>query len=129
MVIQLEDCEDGLDFMDKYITSNISDLETDDPVRIYIEKSMIHKCSASVNGCLNADGICRRGYQNHEVRLANSIDDKGYPVYKRLAEEDMNVVPTNAELINAWQRHINVEYCGSTYTILYLSLQISVQRL
>ena len=95
MVLQLEDCNEGFQFMDKFITTNISDLSAEDPVRLHIEKSMIHKCSASTNGCLNAKGICKRGYQTNEIRPTNSLDDKGYSVYKRLSEVDIKVVPTN----------------------------------
>ena len=84
-----------------------------------VTDNMIHQCSAASNGCLK-DGVCKRGYGNVEVRPLTFLDDNGYPTYRRRAKADLKVVPHNRELLVDWNGHMNVEYAGSTYTVLYL---------
>jgi hypothetical protein len=100
--------------------NNWEGLETDVKYVQQIKSVMIHRCSASVNGCKNKDGICKEGYMTLQVNDTSSFDTKGYPVYFKPTEQDIRVVPHNRELLLDWNGHINVEYCGKTYTVLYL---------
>jgi hypothetical protein len=44
----------------------------------------------------------------------------GYPVYSRPRDEDLTVVPHNRQLLLDWGGHINVEFCGNSYAVMYL---------
>ena len=81
---------------------------------------MMHSCKQAENGCLDKDGNCRRGYQNDKLRPVTTLDDNGYPSYRRRTLRDLKVVPHNRELLLDWDGHMNVEFAGSTYTVLYL---------
>jgi hypothetical protein len=85
-----------------------------------VDKNLRHKCySKSSGGCLDSDGVCKRGYD--EVTIdTTSFNDRGFPVYKRPTPADVKIVPHNREILLDWQGHVNVEYCASTYTVLYL---------
>ena len=85
-----------------------------------VNRDMIHVCSCAVNGCLDKDGCCKRGYKNRAVVPLTMLDDNGYPVYRRRNERDFMVVPHNRELLLDWDGHINVEFAGSSFTVLYL---------
>jgi hypothetical protein len=64
---------------------------------------------------------CKRGYKNRAVvPIITMLDDNGYPVYRRSNEKDFMVVPHNRELLLDWDGHINVEFAGSSFTVLYL---------
>ena len=43
-----------------------------------------------------------------------------FPIYGRLEEEDLKIVPHNIDILEDWQGHANVEWCGSAYTPVYL---------
>jgi len=43
-----------------------------------------------------------------------------FPVYGRSEEEDLSVVPHNIDILEDWQGHANIEWCGSAYTPVYL---------
>jgi len=85
-----------------------------------VNDHMIHKCCKAINGCLDDNKICKRGYGNPEIRPLTSLDENGYPTYRRRTQRDLKVVPHNRELLLDWNGHINVEYAGTTYTVLYL---------
>ena len=86
-----------------------------------VNRDMIHVCSSAVNGCLDKDGVCKRGYRNRTIRFYTTLDDNGYPVvYRRRRDIDFMVVPNNRDLLLDWEGHINVEYAGSTFSVLYL---------
>ena len=85
-----------------------------------VKDNMIHQCSKAINGCLDANNICKRGYGNSEPRPFTYLDENGYPTYRRRSHQDLKVVPHNRDLLLDWNGHINVEYAGTTYTVLYL---------
>ena len=85
-----------------------------------VKDNMIHQCSKAINGCLDANNICKRGYGNSEPRPFTFLDENGYPTYRRRSHQDLKVVPHNRDLLLDWNGHINVEYAGTTYTVLYL---------
>lgn len=96
---------------------------TNDNDKLYynvVKDNMIHQCSPAINGCIKQNGECKRGYKNLELRPCTTLDENGYPTYRRRTERDLRVVPHNRELLIDWNGHINVEYAGTTYTVLYL---------
>jgi hypothetical protein len=80
---------------------------------------MIHSCHKGHNGCLKDDNTCKLGY-NKLIIQKTTLDAKGYPSYKRPTTEDLQIVPYNKEILLDWNAHSNVEYCGTTYTVVYL---------
>ena len=85
-----------------------------------VNDQMIHVCSKAENGCIDSNGNCRRGYKNRVLLQASTLDENGYPKYKRPTERDFNVVPHNRDLLLDWEGHINVDYAGTSNTVLYL---------
>ena len=85
-----------------------------------VEQHMIHVCSNAVNGCLDRNNDCKRGYRRRDVMDISTLDDNGYPVYRRRSRVDLKVVPHNKEILLDWDGHINIEYAGTSYTVLYL---------
>ena len=66
------------------------------------------------------DGRCKRGYDAMPILQRSMLNDLGFPNYKRLFDHDLNIVPHNRGMMMDWDAHFNVEYCGSTYAVLYL---------
>ena len=94
--------------------------EDDSEYYACVERHMVHVCSNAVNGCLDKDGNCKRGYKRREVMECTTLDENGYPIYRRPNRADLKVVPHNREILLDWDGHINVEYAGTSYTVLYL---------
>jgi hypothetical protein len=85
-----------------------------------VETHMTHKCANAVNGCLDENNHCKKGY-NDNVILPNTIFDiKGFPKYQRFNEADLKVVPHNRLALLDWGGHLNIEYAGSSKAVLYL---------
>jgi len=101
---------------------NESSISSEEDVKYFnaVKDNMIHQCSKAINGCIDANNICKRGYGNVELRPFTFLDENGYPTYRRRSQRDLKVVPHNRELLLDWNGHINVEYAGTTYTVLYL---------
>ena len=100
----------------------VDELSMEEDIMYYdlVKDNMIHVCSNAVNGCIDSIGNCRRGYRGRIQTESSTLDANGYPKYKRPTERDFNVVPHNRELLLDWEGHINVEYAGTSYTVLYL---------
>jgi hypothetical protein len=82
---------------------------------------MIHKCSTAINGCKNSTTCkCKRGYDDTLIQSETTFDDRGFPVYKRDYDCDLDVVPHNKFLLLDWNGHANVEYAGNSQCVLYL---------
>jgi hypothetical protein len=81
---------------------------------------MTHKCANAVNGCLDDNNHCKKGYMDTVIQPRTTFDVKGYPIYKRLQAADLRVVPHNKDILMDWQGHAYVDWCASTYTVLYL---------
>jgi hypothetical protein len=65
--------------------------------------------------------MCTRGYSNRELIPETDVDAKGYPICRRSrTPNDLNVVPHNREIALDCDGHANVEFAGSTYSVLYL---------
>ncbi len=85
----------------------------------YVTKHMVHTCASAVNGCLKND-ICKRRYSCTTCKPSTYLDERNYPVYRRPLPADLKIVPHNRQILLDWNGHINVEYCGKDYTVLYL---------
>src|SRR3546814_18286115 len=48
------------------------------------------------------------------------FDDRGYPIYRRSTPESSKVVPHNRLLLELWDGHVNVEFAGYVFLVLYL---------
>jgi len=93
------------------------DLEYADMVKSH----MMHKCFPESNGgCKNEKNICSKGFDMNVVSDKTTFDQKGFPKYRRPTIKSLNVVPHNKELLKDWNGHANVEFAGSTYTVIYL---------
>ena len=94
-----------------------NDLEYSEIVKAH----MLHKCISENNGgCLNEANVCAKGYDKNVTNNVTTFDHKGFPQYKRSTIKSLNVVPHNKLLLKDWNGHANVEFAGSTYTVIYL---------
>jgi len=135
------------DFMSRFICARYTqcppngDIQLHEKYQTLIKDTMVHRCANAVNGCLNKEGVCKRGYMTRPCSIINSMDEKGskinawilrteiftshhlfsgYPVYCRPTQDDLMVVPHNRELLLDWGGHINTELCGNSYAVMYL---------
>jgi len=82
---------------------------------------MIHKCFPECNGgCKNEKDICSKGYDSNIITNTTKFDEKGFPQYRRPTTKSLYVVPHNKQMLKDWNGHANVEFAGSTYTVIYL---------
>lgn len=87
----------------------------------YVSGHMVHRCVHAVNGCLDQTNHCTKGFTDTVIAQNTTFDDRGcYAVYKRLSDSDLRVCPHNKGILMDWQGHAYVDWCGSTYTVLYL---------
>jgi hypothetical protein len=114
------DLQGKVEWIDKHIQPRFPPPGTDTEYGELIRNHQIHNCSTGVNGCLDAAGHCKRGYQDLTVNAETTFTDRGYPVYWRPTAFDLKVVPHNREMLLDWRGHLNVEFCGQTYAVLYL---------
>jgi hypothetical protein len=113
------------DWIDSFISCELPliDENSSSSDRAYhdaVQNHMVHKCSSAVNGCHNEQNICRKGYGNTILQNKTTFCEKGYPIYKRTKVQDLKVVPHHRKLLEDWGGHAYVDWCGTTYTILYL---------
>jgi len=95
--------------------------ETDLEYAEMVKAHMLHKCFPEVNGgCLNDKNKCSKGFDSNIVTNITQFDPKGFPQYRRPTVKSLYVVPHNRELLKDWNGHANVEFAGSTYTVIYL---------
>ena len=88
--------------------------------RDLVRHHMLHTCSNAANGCLK-DGKCKRRYDTLVLNQGEpSFGKMQFPVYGRREEEDLRIVPHHIFILEDWDGHVNVEYCGSHYTPVYL---------
>ena len=74
-----------------------------------IKEYNLHKCAVATNGCKKeATDKCKRGYDSFEITEETYIDSRGFPVYKRLTEHDLKVVPYCPDMSLDWVGHIYV---------------------
>ena len=76
-------------------TSSTEDLETARRVRMHMK----HHCSNSVNGCLNAEGLCTKGFHHTVIQENSHVKPNGRVVYRRRNETDLLIVPHNTHIL------------------------------
>ena len=116
--------EECFTFIDNYIHAELPRYKQGDTknnvIRELVKTHMLHKCKAAINGCKTLEtDACRRGYGTGVLVPETHINEKGFPVYRRRLEEDLNVVPYNPDIIYDWNGHINVEYSECIARVLY----------
>jgi hypothetical protein len=99
--------------------------------RELVRKCMLHapeKCKKK-----NKDGTCYYNYCENggkDLCPCTHVDaDTGYVQHKRLTQEDRWVVPTNWDLLEEFECHINVEFSYSANVIKYLFKYLSKGKL
>jgi hypothetical protein len=88
-----------------------------------VAKHMKHAHSSSltqVNGCLDKNNVCNKGYSNKPISHHTTFDSKGFPTYRRPLETDKLIVPHNREMLLDWGGHACLEIASSVYLLLYL---------
>ena len=86
-----------------------------------VRSHMLHKCFPESNGgCKNENNVCSKGFDKNIVTNITSFDQRGFPQYRRPTVKSIYVVPHQRELLKDWNDHANVEFAGSTYTVIYL---------
>ena len=112
-----------------YPTTSLEEIGTDVGAKIeedieyseIVKTHMIHKCFSETNGgCLSENRVCSKGYDKNILNDETTFDNKGFPQYKRTCIKSLYVVPHNKLLLKDWNGHANVEFAGSTYTVIYL---------
>ena len=99
-------------------------IEFQEDLRLFLTISKFHTHTHSgnhlVNGCLDKNGICKKGFMKTIVRDKTTFSKDGFPEYRRRSLDDLNIVPYNRLCSLDWDGHLNVEFSGLTYTVLYL---------
>ena len=106
----------GAQFMDS------QEFNDDLTLFLHVQQFHIHTHSGPnlVNGCLDKNGQCKKGFMKNVVREKTTFSKEGFPLYRRRKVEDLNIVPYNRQITLDWGGHCNVEFSGLTYTVLYL---------
>jgi hypothetical protein len=116
-----ENIVDCCNWIDEWILAEMPDPVKEPELYSKVNNHMLHKCSKNiVNGCINKSGFCKRGFSNEDLIMSTYFDEKGYPIYRRRKKEDLKIVSYHKDILLDWDGHINVEYCGKSYVILYL---------
>jgi hypothetical protein len=95
---------------------------TEDDIRYNskVAGHMRHTCSSGVNGCLDENGHCSKGFNDTIIRESTIFDERGKPHYKRNNDNDLNIAPHNRQMLLDWDGHCYVDFAGSSYSVLYL---------
>jgi hypothetical protein len=98
------------------------EFQSDLKLFLIISKFHTHTHSGNhlVNGCLDKNGVCKKGFMKHVVKPTTTFSKDGFPEYKRSHRHDLNIVPYNRLCSLDWDGHLNIEFSGLTYTVLYL---------
>ncbi|XP_013745491.2 uncharacterized protein LOC106448109 [Brassica napus] len=119
--------------IDKYISAELPDKETDKEGFELVERHMIHgPCGNQrpLSPCMEK-GECTKNYPK-PYSSHTKIDKSGFVVYKRRVNsrasvfkgdielDSRYVVPHNLSIIRKYKAHINIEWCCKTGAIKYL---------
>ena len=119
--------------VDKYVTAELPDKNTDPEGFRVISEFMIHgPCGQAAPDapCMRGRSTCKKFFPK-EYCASTYIDKSGYVKYRRrdvdiqstrhnVRLDNGYVVPYNRSLCMAFYAHINVECCGWTMLIKYL---------
>ena len=84
-----------------------------------VRMHMKHHCCTAVNGCLDKDGRCKKGYHDTVIADTSFTKQNGRVVYRRRHESDLLIVPHNRKILQDWDGHAYLDIC-STETVIYL---------
>jgi hypothetical protein len=89
-----------------------SEFQDDLKLFLTISKFHIHTHSGPdlVNGCLDKNGVCKKGFMKHVVRQETTFSKEGFPQYRRRSTPDLRVVPYNRQCSIDWEGHLNIEF-------------------
>ncbi|WJX30708.1 hypothetical protein P8452_19214 [Trifolium repens] len=119
--------------IDKVISAEIPHPDLYPKLHQAVASFMMHGPCGDANTdspCMNGTRFCSKFFPK-KYKTTTSIDDDGYPCYKRrdtricvqknkVALDNGNVVPYNPFLLMRYQAHINVEACNKSNAIKYL---------
>jgi len=90
---------------------------TPDQIRLHdiVSNKMTHNCG---NYCASKRG-CKSGFDKTCPCERTTLDEKGYPKYKR-GPNDLRIVPYNIEIVLDWDGHANACYAASAHCLFYL---------
>ena len=121
-----DDIEGKIDFIDEFISAKVppdlNNFSTPDERRYnrYFHIHMVHHCAICANDCKkSATCKCKREYEDTIIGNTH-FDERGFPVYERLRQEDLKIVPHNRAILMDWNGHCNVEFSAGVRCILYL---------
>ena len=111
--------------IDKYISAELPDYNSYPKLAKVVSNYMIHgQCGrANFKSPCMQNGKCSK-YFPKSFQSSTTIDDEGYPKYKRMNNglfvvkkkiqlDNRFVVPYNPHLLMRYQAHVNVEYCNN----------------
>jgi len=127
IVVKLSDAPDKQDvdasakWVDQHITALMPRVDANSTPeeiahRDFVQKHLTHTCSTGVNGCLDNNGHCTKGFHDTTIQEHTTFDIKGHPCFKRLAPEDLNVVPHMSNMSSDWEGHCYITFSGSICT-------------
>ncbi|KAI2493617.1 helicase [Fragilaria crotonensis] len=105
------------DEIDRLITTSYQQCKTDDEQEL-LRTFMTHHCKKDV--CLKDDKPCTEFFPKELSPSYQVGDGGGYPVYKRLNQQDSRIVPCIIGMIAKFRCHINTEICSDVFIIDYL---------
>ena len=110
-----ENIQECIQWIDNHISAQLPN-ENETKYYKLIKEHMTHKCSHSeANGCKkDKNSKCKRGYDVNALNHETKFDEKGFPKYKRLKNEDLLIVLHNKEILLDWEGHCNVEWAASS---------------
>ena len=122
-------------YLNQFIFAEIPDKEKNPVLHKRVCSHMLHKPCHLVNSqCTDENGNCKSYFPKDFVEQT-SLDESGFPVYRRRNDgrfvtkryngkkiniNNNNVVPYNPTLLLKFNCHINVEAVSSTYLFNYL---------
>jgi hypothetical protein len=113
-------------FVDEFLTCEmpvVDEMSSEDDIRYHkiVDKNLVHNCVRNaVNGCLDENGICTKGFMHTCVLEHTEFDGKGHAKYKRLKEADLRVVPHSRQAVLDYDGHMYWDWCANAYTVMYL---------
>lgn len=120
------------DDIDKIISAELPDRETDPEAYSLVEQHMMHgPCGKdrSTSPCME-NGVCTKKFPRSFVPHTQ-INESGYVLYRRrqsdrvvkkgnITLDNSFVVPHNLQILKKYKAHVNVEWCNKSTAIKYL---------
>jgi hypothetical protein len=118
-----KESESNTEFEARMVILSTAD-ETNQPRYITLVHDFMqhkHSCGVTkVNGCLDENNHCKKGYTNKPMADKTTFDSKGFPSYIRPTNKDILTVPHNKDILLDWGGHACLEIASSVYLLLYL---------